>query len=401
MSKEEVKRIVAALLTEEEMHGSVSGQLDSGEHPYGDHPSLSREMSAQLGRDLFSDIVDRVKSYSGEESFNKMSAQQLMYGALGEALEIEQEHKDDLEALAVKVVSGEFGIGPDVVEFDAKLTPRGASFAKVKTQQAQVEKPEGHTDEKLSAEISKRKLINSMIHGGARRGQYMFHEVEDELRNIDNDLVKLYGTLMSVNDFNYWAFSDAEIASLGQQSSQRAGSVHVEKIEREEGEPGPLWKIVAEGMSFPLLLHELNKGVLELISIHGLPEDKEVHKYVLSKTDLLDSETWDLKIGPGVWDRFVDAVGDDAEVRSHLYQELVSLPAEEFNHKMKELIEGSDEGKQWLVDLANEIKDEIKHEDYEDAMKQQSSDDDEGGDDDDDGYGELDADDIDISDLFK
>ena len=396
MSKEEVKRIIAELLTEEDMHRSVSGQLDSGEHPYGNHPSLSREMASQLGRDLFTDIVDRVKRYSGTDSFNKMSAQQLMYAALGESIEIEQEHKDDLEALAVKVVSDQFGIGPDVVEFDAKLTPRGASFAKVKTQQTQVEKPEGHSDEKLSAEISKRKLINSMIHGGARRGQYMFHEVEDELRNIDDDLVKLYGTLMSVNDFNYWAFSDAEIASLGQQSSQRAGSVHVEKIQREEGESGPLWKIVAEGMSFPLLLHELNKGVLELVSIHGLPEDEEVHKYVLSKTDLLDSETWDLKIGPGVWDRFVDAVGDDSEVRSHLYQELVSLPAEEFNHKMKELIEGSDEGKQWLVDLANDIKDEIKQEDYEDAMKQHSSDDD-----DEDGYGDLDADDIDISDLFK
>ena len=395
MSKEEVKRIIAELLTEEDMHRSVSGQLDSGEHPYGDHPSLSREMSAQLGRDLFTDIVDRVKRYSGTDSFNKMSAQQLMYAALGESIEIEQEHKDDLEALAVKVVSDQFGIGPDVVEFDANLTPRGASFAKVKTQQAQVEKPEGHSDEKLSAEISKRKLINSMIHGGARRGQYMFHEVEDELRNIDDDLVKLYGTLMSVNDFNYWAFSDAEIASLGQQSSQRAGSVHVERIQREEGESGPLWKIVAEGMSFPLLLHELNKGVLELVSIHGLPEDEEVHKYVLSKTDLLDSETWDLKIGPGVWDRFVDAVGDDSEVRSHLYQELVSLPAEEFNHKMKELIEGSDEGKQWLVDLANEIKEEIKKEDYEEAMGQYSDEDD------DDGFDDIDADDIDISDLFK
>ena len=69
MSKEEVQRIVAALLTEEDMDRSVSGQLDSGEHPYGDHPSLSREMSQQLGRDLFRDIVDRVKRYSGEDSF--------------------------------------------------------------------------------------------------------------------------------------------------------------------------------------------------------------------------------------------------------------------------------------------------------------------------------------------
>ena len=61
MPKKEIQRIVEQLLTEENMHRSVSGKLDSGEHPYGNHPSLTREMAKQLGTDLFRDIVARVK----------------------------------------------------------------------------------------------------------------------------------------------------------------------------------------------------------------------------------------------------------------------------------------------------------------------------------------------------
>ena len=389
MPKIEIQRIVEQLLTEEDMHHSVSGKLDSGEHPYGNHPSLSREMAKELGTKLFSDIVDRVKRYSGVNNFNKMSAQQLMFGALGQAMRVEQQHKDELEELAVRIVREEFGIDSDTIDFDAKLTPRGASFEKIKSSGDEVQKPEGHSDEKLDLEVAKRKLINSMIHGGARKGQYMFHLVEDELENIDEDLVKLYGTLMAVNDFNYWAFSDEEINALSQQQGQRAGSVHIDYS-------GDKPKIVAQGMSFPLLLHELNKGVLELISMWGLPQDENVKDYVLSKTDFLEAENWDLKIGPGVWERFNEAIGvDDHEVKSHLYQELVQMPAEEFHKKMGELIKGSEEGKQWLTDLANEIKEDIKKEDYEDAIGQYSNDDD------DDGFDDLDADDIDISDLFK
>ena len=71
------------------------------------------------------------------------------------------------------------------------------------------------------------------------------------------------------------------------------------------------------------------------------------------------------------------------------------MPAEELHKKMGELIKGSEEGKQWLTDLANKIKEDIKKEDYEDAIGQYSNDDD------DDGFDDLDADDIDISDLFK
>ena len=50
-------------------------------------------------------------------------------------------------------------------------------------------------------------------------------------------------------------------------------------------------------MTFPVLVHELHKGVMEYLSLHGLPGDKELRQKVMDKTDFLEDEMWDLRLG--------------------------------------------------------------------------------------------------------
>jgi len=113
----------------------------------------------------------------------------------------------------------------------------------------------------------------------------------------------------------------------------------------------------------------------------------------MDKTDFLEDEMWDLRLGPGLWERFIDAIGaDDFDVKNHLYSEIIQMPAKQFLDFMKEIQSGSEKGKQMMVDLAKRIKDDIQKDEYEDATGE---------------YEEEDVttleepmDDIDISDLF-
>ena len=88
----------------------------------------------------------------------------------------------------------------------------------------------------------------------------------------------------------------------------------------------------------------------------------------MDKADFLEDEMWDLRLGPGLWERFIDAIGaNDFDVKNHLYTEIIQMPAREFLDFIKEIQNGSDKGKQMMADLANKIKEEIQKDEYEDA----------------------------------
>ena len=71
----------------------------------------------------------------------------------------------------------------------------------------------GNELEKLNLERAKRRLVNSIIQGSAAKGQYMFHLIEQEFVRItgSNQIINLYGILMSIVDIGYWQISDEMI----------------------------------------------------------------------------------------------------------------------------------------------------------------------------------------------
>ena len=144
---------------------------------------------------------------------------------------------------------------------------------------------------------------------------------------------------------------------------------------------------------------------MELLAAHWLPEDEREAQYVIDKADFLESEVWDMRLGPGIWEKFIDAIDGSAyEIKHFLYYEIAQMPAGEFHDFMKELLSGSKRGKQMLVDLANDVQADIKKREAEQSLGSYGDDDDYGyGDDDDvmDPDDDPDIDDIDISDLFS
>jgi hypothetical protein len=213
----------------------------------------------------------------------------------------------------------------------------------------------------------------------------MFHLVEEQLNNINPELLNLYGVLMSINDLLYWIMPDQMMMSAAEGGEGVQGS---EEIDDTTDPP----TIKAKGLFFPVLVHELIKGVYEVLGTAGLPDDPKSAEMVMSQTDTLPYEVWDLRLGPVIWDKFKasypDKIYEDdmREIQNYLFSRFSALSTDEFFEVAKLIISGAPEGKQIVEKMVDEIISELKQQDYDDAMSQYSNDDDD--------------DDVDLDDLF-
>ena len=73
----------------------------------------------------------------------------------------------------------------------------------------------------------------------------------------------------------------------------------------EYGKP----KIIARGINFPVLVHECFKGFLDFIAINGISKnsvgeyDEELWNKVKEQEDIVNYESWDIRLGPEIWRR--------------------------------------------------------------------------------------------------
>jgi hypothetical protein len=341
-----------------------------------------------LASERYKQVVERIRQYTNqnpnvrgmEGMFPLIS---MMMNAHNAIVRIESAHREELEKLAVELVMNEMGIPEGSVEFDAKIVGMGEiDSTDFNKEEGQTENPEEvNLDvevellgdlEKLNLEKAKRRMINAIIQGASKRGHYMYHLVSDKLREVtgSNELLNLYGVMMSVNDINYWQMSDEQIRGMG---NSVAGKENVERPEDEDGTA----KVVARGINFPVLVHELIKGVLELFAIQGRPEGEEGFEDVESSEDTLEKEMWDLRLGPPIWDRirsqFPERIlRDDSkkELQNYILTNIFKLPAKEFFVFLKEVVSGSERGKTMMDDFVTGIEMMLNNQEYESSVEE-------------------------------
>jgi len=364
----------------ERMHPSIERQLSDKSHPLGGHPAFPPSVGGQsfeekIASQRFKDVVSKVKRYSGSERI----------------MQIERAHKDELQKLAVKLVKKEFGL-KDQIDLLPKITD-DINLSGTKIEAPEMESPEEPEKqpeapqsqdydaedisdlENAEEEVKKRRLVNALIQGASKKGHYMFHLVEDELNRIDPRLVNLYGLIMSIGDFQYWMIDDETIrgvieqSKVGKVTTGRKGDQNDPRKEEDQEDGGKNKKkkyVKAEGKIFPVVVHELIKGVMEVMSLPSLPKDPKLREYVLSKADFVMAENWDLRLGPGIWEKFLDSIGESGwEVKNHLYNKIMKMPTSEFNSFMREVLGGTQKGKRELAELAGEIKRDIVADQYD------------------------------------
>tara|TARA_R110002012_G_scaffold163138_1_gene325459 strand:- start:245 stop:1564 length:1320 start_codon:yes stop_codon:yes gene_type:complete len=373
----------------ERMSPDIEGKLKSQDHPLGGHqafPDVDKDgipdnFEELLASQRFQDVVQKVKDATGVENIDPqtfMSLQPMLMQAARRIMEIESQNRETLENLAVELVVDEMGIPEGDLQFDAKLEKPNTSGMQMKPQKKkkkELEFPNFEMEDeaakrlqKLDLEKQKRRFINSLIQGSAKKAHYMYHLVNEKLNDINPDLVGLYSIVMSVNDLLYWVMPDMEgMIGGGGAESAMAGK---EELDLETDPP----TIKATGLMFPILVHELYKGVMEYVSAHGLPSDPEMADEVIGMEDTLPAEVWDLRLGPVIWEKFLEVYPDNffdideqKRIKNYFYYKFVSLEAEQFLALSKEILSGSQKGKDQVKKMIDEIVTQLKQEDYEDA----------------------------------
>ena len=379
----------------ERMDPSIERKILDKSTPYSKHPAMpkmSRDFVELISSKRFNDTVSKLRS-ALERSVGStrhltsvnplMNLMMLVMQALRQSGSIESRHKEDLENLAVELVKKEMAIPPGSLQFDAKLMGMGQSES-TERMRRQAEEPskeemmdafksaqqhENDVEAFLDAmdnfdrERAKRRMINALIGGAAKKGQYMYHMVSQKLNEIDPNLIELYGITTAIIDHLYWLYPEETLEAMSGQGGSEVGTSEI----NDETDPPT---VIARGVNFPTLVHELVKGVYEVFGTHGLPDDPRQAEMIMGAEDTVPAEAWDLKLGPVFWELLqksypIEILTEDdmKHIQHYLFMRLSAMPAEEFFQLFKEVLEEKQSGKDKIQRMVNEIVRELEEND--------------------------------------
>ena len=369
----------------ERMEPGIERKITSKETPYHNFPAIpkmDKDFIELISSKRFKDSVEKVNRYmgntrviQGNNPLNQlmMTVMQSMRQIIG----IQMRNKEELEQLAIKLVKKEMGIPEGAMQFKAELVmqPMGAA-------EGMQTKPELPSEEEIEEfmgdmenfdlERSKRRFINSLIQGAAFKGGHMYVLVSKELNKIDPSLLNLYGVSQSLMEHAYWIFPDMEGMAGG-----GGGQMGQSEVDEETDPP----TVSARAVTFPLLIHELVKGVYEIFGSHGLPDDPKQQEMILNAEDTLPSEIWDSRLGPIFWEKFMATYPmelfdeDKKHIQHYLFMRFSALDAKEFFRIAQLILNDDPKGKQFIQRLVDGIVNDLKRQAYKEALPDEDDDD--------------------------
>ena len=123
--------------------------------------------------------------------------------------------------------------------------------------------------------------------------------------------------------------------------------------------------IKARGMDFAMLIHETVKGIYQLISAIGIPEDEQIANLVIMNTDTLAGELEDLRYGPYIASDLHKFISNFEEydnidnLKEHFFGKLMALPADEFLEFIRLMLMEDRRAERIAQDMIDEISEEI------------------------------------------
>lgn len=328
---------------------------DPSQNLFGDNPAIPRgSLDVQkIASNRFKKVVDKLRETTGvaqisPDYIRNQMTNEMMRAAIS-AIQLEAPHIRQLEELAIKAAlkateteEGKYDITAQITGMPEQIDTENFRLEPEEDdeeggeEEGGVEFPEFDVneltpEEKFALEKHKRNIINGIIQGASKRGHYIFQDPQIKAI-LDEMNPRLYGSylkIMAINDFFY--FTKEDMIDMMSQTGQ--GVEGKEEIESdEEGNVG----IKAQGLIFPILCHEVIKGIEEALGMHGLPQDTVASERVRSQTDTLPNEAMTLRIGPeliGHIRNFLpNEMFDEANfgIKPFFYTILYRIPAKQF-----------------------------------------------------------------------
>jgi hypothetical protein len=332
----------------------------------------------------FKEVVDYVKRYYGKEGnitdpSVKRSIMVEQMNAVRQAMSIEPRHREALRDLAVEIAAKEEGWLPYSMTIDEAIkqklitkTPGSnggvvyeyeffniltflgeqsidpSSFQMKAKEKKKLELPQNFSfdideltpEEIRQLEIEKRNVINALIQGKGKRGQFAYQGFKDRLDAIDPSLYPIYNKIMSANDLMY--FTDEQlIEMLGGNAAGSSGQSNDDDDDDEDnggGDEESVDTFYANGLIFPILLHELFKTFAMIPSREQWRDmDPELAQDVMGQTDVFSNEPMQFRVGGELIRKLKTLLPDDLilDPKNRVYipyfeKILYGIPAERF-----------------------------------------------------------------------
>lgn len=307
----------------------------------GMYPSLDADNQAYLElitSSTYKRCVERLAKYLGlslEELHRQHPSFSSLYNIIltnfFNTLEAERNYKEELQILAVETVLElpEFKVVKEMVDdglltIDAQLqTPdlsRAITQNELKSKDGKLTTAEKDTKQ-LATEfvkpeldpdiLAKRSFAKTLTQGNAVNKFYLFHLVEDKLKEINPDLPKMYGIVCAGTQASYYGMPMIEMSKTFVDSAA-VGSAEVTDDST----------IVARGANFPILVHEIVKGIYNWLTYDIATQDE-------LDRETLDQEVLELMSGEELYNNFRNLIGvKDQYLIPFIVKDLLRHPAE-------------------------------------------------------------------------
>lgn len=333
----------------------------------GDHPSFPPDDETRFEEKIlkkrYYELLTNVKKIDGTKGdVSKQNLINILKDLTIKCKSIEEPIKKELEKICFEYVHKLFNLNHGDLNLECVITDDIKMIGPVTPKKMVEEFDDIEHVENLNKEIIKRRLVNSLVQGASTRLSSKYNDMLNELYTLDYRLLELYNNITAINE--YLTF----IKEQKPTEENIGGEVSVNLTSDEV-------VIKSSGIIFPVLLFETIKGIMELLSSHGLPEKKEDSEYVISKSDFKLAENWDRRLGVGLWDILMNTIGyDNFSKMPIVFTRLVSMPELVFQKTMREIFGLTKKGKKIIQEIIEDSDRDIKFSEIEKLSASESDD---------------------------
>lgn len=263
----------------------------------------------------------------------------------------EKSIKPQLEKLCYDTIIRIFSIPEDEIAFSCELVDfidNGKEFHISPDTDESFEYENLDAIDSEKTEVEKRRLIDILSVGASQKIFNVSKKLYlNEISDLDEELPYLYSKLMKLNQYLLY-HCDVDISD---KNHHQGGYVKVTL-----GNDDKLSKIEVKAVNFPILLFESIKGIMELVSSNGLPDDMSVAKNVINKSDILEEEPWDMRFGGELWNIVTLNKNLDTKIIPDFFSKLIGIDAIDFISLIDELSHNTRQGKRSIEELIKDCE---------------------------------------------
>jgi hypothetical protein len=341
-------------------------RIDDRSHSLGVHPSFPPDDEEKFEKKILNKTFIELKNKINEMGIDNKDIKTELNNLLLECQSLEENIKDELEIICYKFIDKLFTItNSNNIKIDCHLTDNIESqsiYSGDKNNEFQFNNIK-HINV-LNNHIYKRRLLNALMEGISKEYLNKFEYYITDIFKLNPKLPELYNKIITLYDYYLFINKTNNNIKLG------CGDVIIDNNSNNI-------IIDVKGKIFPSLLYEAIKGIFQLISLHGLPLDKNETQYILSKSDLEEFNSWDKLLGTSLWEIISNGFNNDIKNEYYIpyyYMSLIIKEPKEFHKLLKELFANTKLGKDNLNELLHDIKIELDVENFNDIIKNKNKD---------------------------